>query len=205
MDMFVLGAVAILAAMTGFWLGKSLQWYAADEEEAENVRMILKGREISSPVAGQVSMEEENGKKRLRIVPEQGKLYAPASGRISRLYPMGCAMLLKTEFGAEILMKAGDHVDEMFSEYYRCRVMEHEFVKKGALLMEYDPAAISAEGADPEVFISVENEDAFAGVAAAAQKRTKVGEPLLYVSCADGVDIYGELLEKNTRQRFIMN
>lgn len=248
MDMFVVGAVAVLAAMSGFWIGRSLQWQlaGAPEDMAENntesnivsnmdilntdiemseelgirynaernenargyqrtrnrlegksdkhrqTKTISTGREIGSPVAGQVSVFEENGKRKLRILPDQGKIYAPASGKIQHLYPMGSAMLLKTEFGAEIMLRAGQHVDEMCSDFYRCRVMEHEVVRKGTLLLEYDPAKISAEGADPGIVMSIENEEEFGGMTVTGQKRMKAGEPILYVAC----DKHSESYEK---------
>ncbi len=213
MDMFVLGAVAVLAAMAGFWAGRSVQWQlaevegAAAEEESANgltggilqsktngmmsgimerrrpVKILSPGREIGSPAAGQVSILEEDDRQKIRILPDYGKVFAPASGRIAHLYPMGSAMLLRTDFGADIMMKIGSRVDDMCSSYYRCRVMEHEVVRKGTLLLEYDPAAICAEGADPEIILSVENGEELDGVTMTAASRTKVGEPVLYISC----------------------
>lgn len=258
MDIFVLTSVGILAAMTGFWLGRSLTWQLAEAEgdlvegsaagreipsnenvsdvwflkgsfsngesglqengfadegalnsrgevrmanagaahggngiregrnlsgakRRKNVVTLSPGREIASPVTGQVSLFEEEGRRRFRILPDQGKVYAPASGRIRRLYPMGSAMLLQTEFGAEILLQAGRHVNEMCSGYYRCRVMEHEYVRKGTLLLEYDPAAVRREGAEPELILSVENETEFSRTIVCARPRMKTGEPLVYV------------------------
>ena len=146
MDTFVLIAVGVLAAMTGFWIGRSLQWNTEEEEDVTGSKIILKGNEIVAPVAGTVTVTESDGKKEMHIIPDQGKVYAPAEGRITKLYPMGSAMLLETEFGADILLKIGDKVDDMFSGCYRCRVMEHEYVRKGALLLEYDPESLSAGG-----------------------------------------------------------
>lgn len=216
MDMFVLGAIAVLAAMAGFWAGRSVQWQlveaaeadveegrgtAADvsarpERRAESRRQsktVSLGREIGSPVAGQVSVFEEEGKRKVRILPDQGKVYAPTSGKIRHLYPMGSAMLLQTEFGADILLRAGSHVDEMCSDYYHCRVMEHEYVRKGTLLLEYDPAGIGREGADPEIVLSVENEEELGGMTVTGQGRIKAGEPVLYVACGKHSESYEKL------------
>lgn len=224
MDMFVLGAVAVLAGMAGFWAGRSVTWQLAEaggicaedaaqenmgytQDPAEqgenrgsihgrrrrNARALVQGREIGSPVSGQVSVFEEDGRHKLRILPDQGKVYAPVAGRIRHLYPMGSAMLLQAEFGAELLLQAGSHVNEMCSDYYRCRVMEHEFVRKGTLLLEYDPAALHAEGAAPEVILSVENEEELEGMTVAARDRMKAGEPILYVACGRHSESYERL------------
>ena len=146
-----------------------------------------------------MSVTEENGKKQLRILPEQGKVYAPAAGRIKKLYPMGQAMLLQTEYGAEILLQVGDRVDDMYSVYYRCRVMEHEYVRKGSLLLEFDPAGIEQEGASAEIRISVENAQAFDSVTVSEQGALRAGEPLLYVAKGDRPQEAGELLEPRER------
>lgn len=231
MDMFVLGAIAVLAAMAGFWAGRSVQWQLVEAAEAEvednretavnpgerpmggslaggrptgrrlagraenrrQSKTLSLGREIGSPVAGQVSVFEENGRCKVRILPDQGKVYAPTSGKIRRLYPMGSAMLLQTEFGADILLRAGSHVDEMCSDYYHCRVMEHEYVRKGTLLLEYDPAGISREGAEPEIVLSVENEEELGGMSVTGQGRIKAGEPVLYVACGKHSESYEKL------------
>ncbi|MBR1701748.1 MAG: PTS glucose transporter subunit IIA [Lachnospiraceae bacterium] len=195
MDMFVLVAVGILSAMTGFWIGRSLQWNLAEDEEAYKTKKILKGNEIVSPVTGEVRVTEENGKREMHIMPEQGKIYAPAAGKIQKLYPMGSAMLLETEFGAKILLKVGEHVDDMYSDCYRCRVMEHEYVRKGALIMEYDPKGIAAGGANPEVMVSVQNAEAFEQMAVTELAHMKVGEPLIYVARGGRLQVEGELLE----------
>ncbi len=216
MDMFVLGAIAVLAAMAGFWAGRSVQWQLVEAAEADveesrgsvvntgvrpegrtesrrQSKTVSLGREIGSPVAGQVSVFEENGRCKVRILPDQGKVYAPTSGKIRHLYPMGSAMLLQTEFGADILLQAGSHVDEMCSDCYHCRVMEHEYVRKGTLLLEYDPAGIGREGADPEIVLSVENEEELGGMTVTGQGRIKVGEPVLYVACGKHSESYEKL------------
>ena len=193
MDTFVLIAVGVLAAMTGFWIGRSLQWNAEEEEDVTGSKIILKGNEIVAPVAGTVTVTESDGKKEMHIIPDQGKVYAPAEGRITKLYPMGSAMLLETEFGADILLKIGDKVDDMFSGCYRCRVMEHEYVRKGALLLEYDPESLSAGGADPGVAVSVQNADEFEQLRVTELPRMKAGEPLIYVARGDRERLRGEL------------
>lgn len=199
MDVFVLVSVAILSAMMGFWAGRSLQWRVEDDERESRIKRILQGNEIGSPATGTVSMTEENGRREMLILPEQGKVYAPAAGRIMRLYPMGRAMLLKTEFGAEILLKVGSGVDDLYSGCYRCRVMEHEYVRKGTLLLEYDMEQITAWGASTEVALCVENEDTFAQISVTELAHMKAGEPLIYVARGNRLQDAGELLESRER------
>lgn len=199
MDMFVLAAVAVLAAMAGFWAGRSLQWQLAegmmDGEDEEGTgsgggiegrgkngvqRKISLGQVIASPVAGIMTGSMEDGRPVISINPEQGRVYAPAAGRITRLYPMGSAMKLRTEFGAELLIQVGSRVDEMQSDLYRCRVMEREVVRKGKLLLEYDVDGLRAEGAGPEVTMRVENGESDS-VAMAGNARVNAGDEVMWV------------------------
>lgn len=196
MDIFVLASVAILAVMAGFWAGRSVQWQMAEgvaefgREEVmpagesrgtgDNSKRVFLGQVIGSPVSGAMTGATENGRRMVRIMPEQGKIYAPASGRITRLYPMGSAMQLRTEFGAELLIRAGSRVDEMHSGMYRCLVMEHEVVRKGSLLLEYDVEGLRTEGAGAEVTMFVENEDADR-VSVAGDMRVKAGEGVMWI------------------------
>ncbi len=198
MDLFVLGAVAVLSAMGGFWVGRSIKWQLAQAdggtsipaeataERAERgimVKALSQYREVGSPVAGELKVAEENGVKKIHIRPLQGKVYAPASGKITHLFPMGSAMLLKADFGADIFLRAGSRVDEMCSQWYRCRVMENEIVRKGSLLLEYDVEHIEESGADGEVILSIENEEVLGPLTRSTSNQVKVGEPILYVPC----------------------
>lgn len=198
MDIFVLGAVAVLSAMAGFWAGRSLNWQLAEAEGVTAVghdevvekpvrrgqfKTVSRYREIGAPVSGELNVLEENGRKKVRIQPRQGKVYAPASGKITHLYPMGSAMELQTDFGARILVSMGSRVDEMCSEFYRCRVMENEVVRKGMLIMEYDPEGIEENGGDAQVILSIENEEELGPVTLSSATHAKAGEPILYVAC----------------------
>ncbi len=198
MDIFVIGAVAVLSAMTGFWIGRSLNWQLAEAEGVTTAghdevvekpvrrghfKTVSRYREIGAPAGGEVSFFEENGEKRVRIQPRHGKVYAPASGKITHLYPMGSAMTLQTDFGARIMLRVGSHVDEMSSEFYRCRVMENEVVRKGALILEYDPEGIKANGGETEVLVYIENQEEMGPITLSSCTHAKAGEPILCVAC----------------------
>jgi len=198
MDIFVLGAVAVLSAMAGFGAGRSLSRQLAEAEGVTAVgrdevvekpvrrgqfKTVSRYREIGAPVSGEVNILEEHGRKKVCIQPRQGKVYAPASGKITHLYPMGRAMELQTDFGAKILVSVGSHVDEMCSEFYRCRVVENEVVRKGTLIMEYDPDGIEENGGDAQVILSIENEEELERITQSSITHIKAGEAILCVAC----------------------
>lgn len=170
MDLFVTGASMILAGMLGFWLGRGIVWRQSEEMEnpedmqdkQQNPRrgqIFFKGQEIGAPATGQLQVEENETHIILSLFPENGRIYAPTEGRIQRLAPMGKQIFLRTETGIDIFLQAGRQTDEMFSELYRCRIMEHEYVRKGTLLLEYDTVGIKASGADPVLLMLLNKEE----------------------------------------------
>lgn len=170
------------------WENESGTEKAEKEEEVQEERrhkhgekVIPKGRAIGSPCSGEVSFFYEGSRRGAVIQAEQGLVYAPAAGKIIRLYPMGNAFLLRTEFGVELLIKVGSRRDELLSMYYRPRIVQNEIVNKGKLLLEYDLEGLQAEGADTEVSISVEAAEDYRDILITGQKYVRAGEEVLWV------------------------
>lgn len=209
---FVLGTIVILALMGGFWIGRSVKWMMADtesrlengeetkeQEESErlgveeagfrklknNARRIPLGWEIGSPVTGTVQSISDGARKGALLQPEKGMLYAPAAGKIIRLYPMGNAMLLRTDYGVELLLRVGEAGEELHSVYYRSGVVQNEIVTKGKLLLEFDMEGMHAEGIDTAVSVMVESAHIYRDITVTQKSRVKVGEELLWVRESD--------------------
>ncbi len=208
MQIYSMVSTAILAAMAGFWAGRILVWRAASggQEEAQGQqegrqntgeqnsrghkpssrgasahRAVFSGRSIGSPVSGMVSMLGEGSYNGALISPVQGCVYAPASGKITRLFPTGNAFILRTETGVELKISVGGGQNEMYSRYYRPRVLQNEVVNKGKLLLEFDKEGLMAEGVDTEVSVCVEAAGIDSDVAVTARGQIKAGEELLRV------------------------
>lgn len=114
------------------------------------------GHPMASPVAGQVDILEGQGRRGVLLTPEDNKVYAPASGKIIRLYPRGNEFLLRTDSGVVLRLQAGERDAEMTRDYFRPRIMQNEFVGKGKLLLEYDREALARDGYDTHVSMTVE-------------------------------------------------
>lgn len=136
---------------------------------------------VGSPVTGEVEDLHEGGRAMVVIRPSEDKIYAPAGGKITKLFPMGNAFLFHTEFGAELYIQAGDSGDELLGRYYRPRIVQNEIVRKGKLLLEFDRQGLEAEGASPRVSMAVETDLYDSDVLAAAGERVKTGEEILRV------------------------
>lgn len=198
-------SIGVVAAMAGFWFGRSRTWIveeaqAGGEEysletvkgretdilsqpgRAKNVgRRLPLGMGIGSPATGMVSAVQEGKCQGAVIRSKQGALYAPASGKITKVYPLGHGFVMKTDLGTELFMQAGKPEDELLGSYYRPRVVRNEIVNKGKLLLEFDKEGLEAEGVDTSVYIGVNGPDTVSEVTVTDAERIKVGEPLLWV------------------------
>ena len=84
--------------------------------------------------------------KGVAIEPTEGKLYAPADGEITTLFPTGHAVGLTTTEGVELLMHIGMDTVELDGKGFELSVKQADSVKKGDLLVTFDIAAIKEAG-----------------------------------------------------------
>lgn len=95
------------------------------------------------------------------IVPEEGKLYAPADGEVTMVFETGHALGLRLDCGAEILFHIGLDTVQMQGTGFTPKVQAGDRVKKGQLLIEFDIQAIQTAGFDDTVIYVVTNQDKF--------------------------------------------
>lgn len=144
-------------------------------------KRIPLGWAIGSPIGGAVSYFYEGTTRGVIIKPDQGKLYAPAPGKITRLYPTGNSFRLRTEFGVELYIQAGERTGELEGLYFRPRVVQNEIVQKGKLLLEYDLQGVEEEGYDPSIRMSVEDAEDYQNISVTETVNVKTGEDLMWV------------------------
>ncbi|MDE6517011.1 MAG: PTS glucose transporter subunit IIA [Acetatifactor sp.] len=139
------------------------------------------GHPIASPVAGQVDVLEGQGRRGVLLTPEDNRVYAPASGKIIRLYPRGNEFLLRTDSGVVLRLQAGERDADMTRDYFRPRIMQNEFVGKGKLLLEYDREALARDGYDTHVSMTVEEEERSYDLSVTGSMWVKNGHDCLWV------------------------
>ncbi len=139
------------------------------------------GHPIASPVAGQVDVLESQGRRGVLLTPEDNRVYAPASGKIIRLYPRGNEFLLRTDSGVVLRLRAGERDADMTRDYFRPRIMQNEFVGKGKLLLEYDREALARDGYDTHVSMTVEEGERSYDLSVTGSMWVKNGQDCLWV------------------------
>ena len=97
----------------------------------------------------------------MAICPEEGKLYAPADGKVvTVMEDSKHACGLELAGGIQILLHVGIDTVELNGKGFTYHVSENQEVKAGDLLIEFDRDIISAEGfRDVVVMVVVENND----------------------------------------------
>ena len=126
------------------------------------------GIEITAPVAGKVvALEDVPDPTFAQGILGPGIAIEPAEGRI-----------VAPADGAELLIHVGIDTVQLEGKHYKACCKAGQQVKKGDVLIEFDPAAIKAEGYQIVTPILVCNPDAFT-VEPAAGGTVVAGDALL--------------------------
>ena len=113
------------------------------------------------------------------IVPEEGKVYAPADGEITALFPTLHALGMRTEEGAELLIHIGLDTVQLGGEGFEAHIKEGDRVKKGQLMISFDMELIAGKGYCLETPVLITNSDDYLEVIEMAEGKILPGEGLL--------------------------
>ena len=120
-------------------------------KKKENNKVIgspAKGRAVALSEVNDPTFAEEMLGKGAAVIPEDGKICAPADGEIGMVFDTLHAVSMTTDFGAEILIHIGLDTVKMKGEGFTGHVKAGDHVKKGDLLLEVDLEKVKAAGYD---------------------------------------------------------
>lgn len=162
----------------------------AEKETQEKPEKLFAQVEIASPMKGKV-LKLESIKddafasavlgKGAAVLPEEGKVYAPADGVISTLFPTLHALGMETDEGVELLIHIGLDTVQLNGEGFEAKVSQGDRVKKGQLLVTFDKEFIESKGYCMETPVIVTNTDDFLEVVEIGEGETVPGDGLLKV------------------------
>ena len=200
MQAFYMMTIGILGLLIGFWSGRSIRWNMEETEEETtqrqeerritgNRQLVMEGTAIGSPVNGEIrkatqeTPEEaaDTETKSISILPADGRVYAPTSGKVLKLYPMGNRIRFRTDSGVELLLNICRDKEELHSAYYRCNVLPNEIVRKGKLLVEFDQEGLAREGVDTSVTVEMCQAPERGQIVSTWKDYIRAGEELLWV------------------------
>ncbi|WP_035437958.1 beta-glucoside-specific PTS transporter subunit IIABC [Bacillus sp. UNC322MFChir4.1] len=185
---FVLGFILTYL----FGLGKEKG--AADEtavtqKDANREETVVKAKStvIASPFNGEVmalstikdaAFASGALGKGVAIEPLEGKLFSPVSGTVSALFPTNHAIGITSDQGVELLIHIGMDTVQLGGKHFTAHIAQGAHVEKGQLLIEFDIAAIQAEGYKVTTPVVITNPDEYNLVISEGKKIT-VGERLM--------------------------
>lgn len=113
------------------------------------------------------------------VIPQDGKVYAPADGTISLFFDTGHAIGMKTKAGAELLIHVGIDTVNLQGRYFHPQVQTGAEVKKGDLLLTFDLENIKAEGYDTVIPVIVTNTDVYQEIKMEKSGAGKTGDAFI--------------------------
>lgn len=146
------------------------------------------GISIGAPLAGKcVSIKEvpdptfadEILGKGVAFIPADGKVYAPADGVITTLFPTGHAVAITTDDGVEILIHVGLETVSLEGKAFTIHTQMDAKVKKGDLLLEADLKAIEEAGLKIITPMVICNTDEFSQIEGMTDKEVIAGDEVL--------------------------
>lgn len=158
--------------------------------EGEGQEKMIKQVEIASPMKGKVlkldSVQDAafaSGVlgKGAAVLPEEGKVFAPASGVVSALFPTLHALGMETDDGIQILIHIGLDTVQLNGEGFEAMVKQGDRVEKGQLLITFDIDFIKSRGYCIETPVLISNSDDFLDVVETSSEQTEPGELFLNV------------------------
>ena len=113
------------------------------------------------------------------IEPAEGRVIAPADGTVDVMFETGHAVSMTTADGIEVLIHVGIDTVSLNGQHYKACCKAGDRVKKGDVLIEFDPEAIRAAGYETVTPVIICNTDRFSAVHAAQSGEVAAGETLL--------------------------
>lgn len=91
------------------------------------------------------------------VIPSEGVLRAPASGKVKVAFPTGHAVAISTDDGVEVLMHIGFDTVKLEGKGFDMKVKKGDVVKEGDVLVEFDINVIRASDLDPTTPVVISN------------------------------------------------
>lgn len=113
------------------------------------------------------------------IIPQAGKIYAPASGTISAVFPTNHAIGITSDDGLELLIHIGIDTVNMEGKGFDGKVKQGQRVNKGDLLVDVDLEMVKKAGYPDMVIHVVCNSNDFSQFNLVDTSDIKTGQPVL--------------------------
>ena len=178
MSNFLYGITMIIVSFAAAFILTMIFGFQDDAEDGEDAadgeknkagkeaKPLVEKIQILSPATGTVKDITEVPDKTFAdkilgdgaaVVPEEGKIYAPADGTVVNIMDTKHGIMFQTAKGVQLLLHIGLETVNLNGKYFISHVENGARVKAGELLVEFDLEAIRKEGYDPITLVIVTN------------------------------------------------
>lgn len=131
-------------------------------------------KEVSDP-----TFSEEILGRGVAIKPVEGKVYSPADGMITTMFPTGHAVGITTDEGVELLVHVGLDTVAMKGDGFNIIAKEGQRVRKGDLLIDADLEKIEKAGYDTITPVVICNSDDYIEINVNTDNKVGAGDVIV--------------------------
>lgn len=157
----------------GLLLTLTFGFQTKSDASYKDMVVTIKSETITSPIIGRtVSLSDVNEPlfatnmvgRGVAIEPAEGKVYAPADGVVTTLFPSQHAIAMTSNSGAEILIHIGIDTVNLKGQYFRSLVKQEDRVEQGDVLIEFDINRITDAGYQTVTPIVITNHEEYRSI-----------------------------------------
>ena len=143
---------------------------SADKEEALSIAAPLSGEAIALADVPDPTFSQGVLGMGAAIEPSEGKVVAPADGKVETLFDTKHAVGLALDNGIELLIHIGINTVDLGGEGYVAHVKEGDRVKKGQTLITFDKNLIASKGFKTVTPVIITNSESYSQISAVTGK-----------------------------------
>lgn len=160
---------------------------AGSEEDAKAIKKLNTKETIVAPMNGTIKPLDDmddiafaNGSlgKGVCIVPNEGKVFSPCSGKVTVIFPTGHAIGIKSDDGAEILIHIGTDLYDKKELLFKKYVRQGDIVKRGQLLVSFDLNKMKEKKLNADTAVIVSNTNDYLDILLNNATTVKVKDPI---------------------------
>ena len=160
---------------------------AGSEEDAKAIKKLDTKETIVAPMNGTIKSLDDmddiafaNGSlgKGVCIVPNEGKVFSPCSGKVTVIFPTGHAIGIKSDDGAEILIHIGTDLYDKKELLFKKYVSQGDIVKRGQLLVSFDLNKMKEKKLNADTAVIVSNTNDYLVILLNNVTTVKVKDPI---------------------------
>ena len=135
-----------------------------NKESSYTLGSPAKGKAVPLSEVNDPTFAEEMLGKGVAVIPAEGRICAPADGKIDMVFDTLHAVSMVTDYGAEVLIHVGLETVALKGAPFTPHIKTGDSFKKGDLLLEFDIDAIKAAGYETQTPVIVTNAEDVGGV-----------------------------------------